>query len=97
MPVATISAKGWVVIPAEYRHKYGLRPGDKVSIVDYGGVLSILPVPRDPIEHAHGLLAGRPSLTRALLKERQEEFQREEQRCARVRSRQLRSAEHAPK
>jgi AbrB family looped-hinge helix DNA binding protein len=87
MSVATISAKGWVVIPAEYRHKYGLEPGDKVSIVDYGGVLSIMPVPRDPIEHACGLLAGGPSLTRALLKERREERRREDRKCARFRSR----------
>jgi AbrB family looped-hinge helix DNA binding protein len=86
MSVATISAKGWIVIPVEYRRKYGLRPGEKVSIVDYGGVLSIQPVPPDPIEHARGLLAGGPSLTRALLKERLEERRREEKRIARFRS-----------
>ena len=87
MPVAKISAKGWVVIPAEIRHKYDLRPGDKVNIVDYGGGISILPVPRDPIAHGLGLLAGGSSLTEALLKERAEERRREVRKHARLRSR----------
>ena len=86
MPVAKISAKGWIVIPVEYRRKYDLRPGDRVSIVDYGGHLTIAPVPRDPIRQGRGLLAGRPSLTEALLKERAEERRREDRRIARLRS-----------
>ncbi len=32
MAPAKLSAKGWVVIPAEYRRKYGLRPG---GVSDY--------------------------------------------------------------
>ena len=83
MPVMTISAKGWVVIPAEVRRRHNLQPGDKVNIVDYGGGISILPVPRDPIAHGLGLLAGGPSLTEALLKERAEERCREDRKCAR--------------
>ncbi|MBN2499850.1 MAG: AbrB/MazE/SpoVT family DNA-binding domain-containing protein, partial [Anaerolineales bacterium] len=43
MTTLTISSKGWVVIPAELRKKYQLTPGTKVIIVDYGGVLSIVP------------------------------------------------------
>jgi AbrB family looped-hinge helix DNA binding protein len=39
----TISSKGWVVIPADLRKKYGLKPGDAVNIVDYGGVLALVP------------------------------------------------------
>jgi AbrB family looped-hinge helix DNA binding protein len=31
-----ISEKGWVVIPAELRRKYALKPGSTVQIVDYG-------------------------------------------------------------
>lgn len=85
MPEARISAKGWVVIPAKYRRKYNLRPGDLVSVVDYGGVLSIVPAARDPIGHARGLLKGTPSLTKALLKARQEERRREAKRRAGLR------------
>ena len=43
MPEATVSSKGWIVIPSEMRKKYDLQPGSKVSVVDYGGILSIVP------------------------------------------------------
>ena len=75
-----ISNKGWVVIPAELRKKYNLLPGTTVVIVDYGGVLSIIPALKDPIKQGKGLLKGLPSLTRDLLKERAKERVREEKK-----------------
>ena len=33
---ATVSAKGWIVIPAELRRKYHIEPGGQIRIVDYG-------------------------------------------------------------
>jgi AbrB family looped-hinge helix DNA binding protein len=77
MTVATISSKGWIVIPNELRKKYRLRAGDKVALVDYGGVLSIVPALTDPVEEAAGSLKGERSLTGALLAERVEERARE--------------------
>lgn len=65
----TISSKGWVVIPAELRRKYNLTPGSEVQVVDYGGVLALLPVTESPIEEAAGLLKGDTSLTASLLTE----------------------------
>ena len=62
MTVATISSKGWIVIPNELRKKYRLRAGDKVTLVDYGGVLSIVPAMTDPVEEAAGSLKGERSL-----------------------------------
>ena len=76
----TISQKGWVVIPAELRKKYHLRPGTEVTMVDYGGVLSIVPAMQDPIKQGRGLLRDLPSLTEDLLKERLAELAREEAR-----------------
>ena len=63
-----VSNKGWIVIPAELRKRYQLNPGTKVQIIDYGGVLEIVPIKRNPIEDSAGMLAGggRP-LTQALL------------------------------
>ena len=83
--VLTISNKGWVVIPAELRKKYNLTPGTEVVIVDYGGVLSIVPAMRDPIKQGRGLLKELPSLTEDLLKEHAEERAREEARIKRLR------------
>ena len=75
---AKVSSKGWIVIPAELRHKYHIEPGDEVRIVDYGGILAIVPALEDPVREARGALAGGSrSLTRALLEERRRERERE--------------------
>ena len=78
MPTLTISSKGWVVIPAELRKKYQLTPGTQVIIVDYGGVLSIVPADKDPIRKGRGLLKDLPGLTDDLLEERTQERERED-------------------
>jgi AbrB family looped-hinge helix DNA binding protein len=72
----TISEKGWVVIPAELRKKYALVPGSEVTLVDYGGVLAIIPAMRDPVKQAAGMLKGGASLTKALLEEHRKERER---------------------
>lgn len=77
MTIATVSSKGWIVIPNDLRKKYGLRSGDRVTLVDYGGVLSIVPAMADPVTEAAGMLKGERSLTGALLAERAEERRRE--------------------
>jgi AbrB family looped-hinge helix DNA binding protein len=77
MTVLTISPKGWVVIPAELRKKYGLKPGTRVRFVDYGGRLTLVPLFEDPIHQAEGMLAGPTSLTQALLRERAQDRERE--------------------
>ncbi len=76
----TISNKGWVVIPAELRKKYHLVPGARVVIVDYGGVLSIVPAPQDPVRQGRGLLKDLPPLTKDLIEERSKERKRKEAR-----------------
>lgn len=78
MTTATVSGKGWVVIPQEIRKRYGLKKGDKVHIIDYGGVVAIVPASKDPIAEGFGMLKGGPSLTQALLEERRWELEREE-------------------
>ena len=69
----TVSEKGWVVITAPLRKKYHLHPGTEVQVVDYGGVLALVPQLADPVRQAAGLLKGKPSLTQALLVERRKE------------------------
>jgi len=77
MSSAVISSKGWVVIPAEMRRKYALRSGQSVQIVDYGGVIAIVPAMTDPVAESAGMLRGETSLTDALLAERAKERGRE--------------------
>ncbi|HKZ83279.1 MAG TPA: AbrB/MazE/SpoVT family DNA-binding domain-containing protein [Anaerolineae bacterium] len=77
MTITTVSSKGWVVIPVELRKKYDLRPGARVVLVDYGGVLAIVPAMSDSVKESAGILKGGASLTKALLRERAEELKRE--------------------
>ena len=72
-----ISQKGWVVIPASLRRKYGLKPGADLQVVDYGGVLALVPAFKDPLKAGAGLLKGEDSLTAAIVEEHRQERQRE--------------------
>ncbi len=78
MTVLTISSKGWVVIPADLRKKYGLTPGSRVGVVDYGGVLAFVPLLDNPVQQGYGLLKGGSPLTRVLLAEHAQELASEQ-------------------
>jgi AbrB family looped-hinge helix DNA binding protein len=72
-----LSQKGWVVIPAALRLKYGLKPGADLQVVDYGGVLALVPAFKDPLKDGVGLLKGVDSLTAAIVEEHRLERQRD--------------------
>jgi AbrB family looped-hinge helix DNA binding protein len=76
MKTGTLSAKGWVVIPQELRERYRLKKGDKVHFIDYGGIVTIVPVSKKPLQEAAGILKGDTSLTQALLESRKEDAKR---------------------
>ena len=78
MPAVKTSSKGQVVIPIEIREKLGIKPGQMVNLTLEGDKAVITPLPEDPIKALRGVLKGKPSLTKALLKERKEERIREE-------------------
>ena len=80
---AKVSAKGWVVIPAPLRKKYGREPGSTVEILDAEGRIILFPSMKDPIEEACGMLTGGASLIQELLDERAKELEREEERLCR--------------
>ncbi|MBU2610645.1 MAG: AbrB/MazE/SpoVT family DNA-binding domain-containing protein [Chloroflexi bacterium] len=72
-----LSQKGWVVIPTVLRKKYGLKTGARLQVVDYGGVLGLIPAADNPVEAAAGMLRGGDSLTEALLAEHRRELENE--------------------
>ena len=80
MHTATVSTKGWVVIPKDLRDKYGLRQGTRVQVVEYDQALALVPLPDDPAEALHGMLGGGPSLTADLLAEHARERAQDENR-----------------
>ncbi|MDI6727385.1 MAG: AbrB/MazE/SpoVT family DNA-binding domain-containing protein [Thermodesulfovibrionales bacterium] len=67
-------AKGQVVIPVEIRKKYHIEPGTEMQIMEYGGIIYLIPPVEDPIKTACGILPAKPSLSENLLKERKKEF-----------------------
>jgi AbrB family looped-hinge helix DNA binding protein len=75
---AKVSAKGWVVIPAALRRRYGLKPGMSVEFRAEGDHIIVVPRESDIVEDLFGKLAGPISLTEALLEDRALELQREE-------------------
>ena len=77
MSFSKISAKGWIVIPAELRQRYGLKPGMRVQVVDYGGVVSLIPLFKNAVKQTAGMLKGN-ALTKALLDEHAEEAKHEQ-------------------
>lgn len=81
MAVVTVSQKGWVVIPVALRNKYHWHTGDRVKVVDYGGVVSLVPVLDHPEEEGIGALRVRGrSLLKALKRARMNERRREKTR-----------------
>jgi AbrB family looped-hinge helix DNA binding protein len=75
MYTATVSAKGWVVIPKPLREKHGLQQGAMVRVIE---CVALVPLPDDPVEALYGMLHSGRSLTAELLAERVKERAREE-------------------
>jgi AbrB family looped-hinge helix DNA binding protein len=65
MSIVTVSRNGWVVIPSELRAKYHWESGDQINVVDYGGVISLVPILGNLEEEGLGALRVRG---RSLLK-----------------------------
>ena len=71
--VKTLS-KGQVVIPADIRKKYHIEQGSELQILEYEGIIYLIPPVKDPIRAACGILPSKPSLSERLLKERRGDF-----------------------
>jgi AbrB family looped-hinge helix DNA binding protein len=71
--VKTLS-KGQIVIPAGIRKRYRIEPGTRIQIMEYGGIIYLVPPVEDPIRAACGLLPSQPSLSQKLLRRRKKEF-----------------------
>jgi AbrB family looped-hinge helix DNA binding protein len=71
--VKTLS-KGQIVIPASIRKRHHIEPGTEMQIMEYGGIIYLIPPVKDPVRAACGILPARPSLAGHLLKERKGDF-----------------------
>ena len=78
----TVTVRGQTAVPAEIRHKYHIKKQTKLEWVDDGKVITVIPVPDNPIKYARGMLKG-TGLTKSLLKARAEERRMENKRDGR--------------
>ena len=80
MATMVTSTKGQVVIPKKERETIGIKPGTKVIVEAINDHIEIRPLPEDPVEYFCGIFKEGTSLTKALLKERKEDFRREKEK-----------------
>ena len=74
MTISKATVKGQVVIPADLRKRFNIKKGTRLAISEgEGNVIVLRPVPDDPIEASRGMLKGKTSLAKALLKDRRED------------------------
>jgi AbrB family looped-hinge helix DNA binding protein len=74
MAIVKTLSKGQIVIPAEIRKRYHIEPGTEIQIMEYGGIIYLIPSVEDPIKAACGILPSEPSLSEKLVRERKKEF-----------------------
>jgi AbrB family looped-hinge helix DNA binding protein len=56
MPLSVISPKFQIVIPKQIRERLGLRPGQRVSLIERDGLVTM--VPQRPISEMRGIARG---------------------------------------
>ncbi|MCR4407161.1 MAG: AbrB/MazE/SpoVT family DNA-binding domain-containing protein [Anaerolineae bacterium] len=56
METVTVSPKFQVVIPRAIRDSLGIRPGQKVQVIQYGDRIELIPV--RPMQETRGFLKG---------------------------------------
>jgi AbrB family looped-hinge helix DNA binding protein len=74
MAIVKTLSKGQIVIPAAIRKRYHIEPGTEMQMMEYGGIIYLIPPVEDPIKAACGLLPSKPSLAEKLVRERKGEF-----------------------
>ena len=76
METSVVTTKGQVVIPSSVRKKYNMKAHSSLELLDRGGEIVLVPVPKDSFRAAKGILKGRISLS-DLFEYRRHERQRE--------------------
>ncbi|MGA2413619.1 MAG: AbrB/MazE/SpoVT family DNA-binding domain-containing protein [Candidatus Sulfotelmatobacter sp.] len=68
--ITTVSTKGQFVIPSAMRSALGIKPGTRIAVTQEASRIVLEPVSEDLVDRTRGMLAGGPSLSKSLLRER---------------------------
>lgn len=71
----TVSSRGQLVLPAAIRKRYKIEPQSQLELVDVGGEMVLVPLPRDAFRGSRGILKG--VTTKDLIETRRRERRRE--------------------
>jgi AbrB family looped-hinge helix DNA binding protein len=72
----SVTKKGQTTIPADIRKRHHLQEGDRLSWLDDGEVIRIVPVPKDPLRALRGAGEGEGLLERLLQSRREDRARR---------------------
>ena len=72
----TVSSRGQTAVPAEVRRRFGLRENSRLEWIIEGDIITVLPVPPDPVRAFRGSLTGKYAVN-TLLRQRLRERRRE--------------------
>ena len=78
MAIAKVTSKGQMLIPVEYRRKFGIDTPGQVVVTEKDGHLVIMPLPEDPIGGARGILKAKQPLSTAQREYKETEIALEE-------------------
>ena len=76
---STVSSRGQTAVPAEIRRRFHLREQSRLEWIVDGDIITVLPVPSNPVRAFRGSLKGKYSV-KALLRERARERARARRR-----------------
>ena len=68
--ITSVSTKGQFVIPSEMRAALRIKPGTRIAVTQEGSRIVLEPVSEELVDRTRAMLAGGPSLTKSLLRER---------------------------
>jgi AbrB family looped-hinge helix DNA binding protein len=77
MATTVVTTKGQVVIPSKIRRKYNIKRGTKLYIEERGEEIVLKPVTPEYFEKLAGILPTKGKLSKALLRERSADKERE--------------------
>ena len=77
MVTATVTSKGQIVIPSKIRRHLNIKKGTRLCITEKQNEIILQPLTEDYFDKAAGVLKTKGKLTRALIKERKNEKEKE--------------------
>jgi AbrB family looped-hinge helix DNA binding protein len=87
MKSAYVTSKGQLVIPAEIRRRYGIKPGTEIRFIEKDNHIVMQPVTKEFIRSLCGRYKGQPSMLDDLLNERAKDKKKEDAKLERFRTR----------